>query len=127
MGLARSPLPGGAVQPPGSLSEAEAPPPGCAKVARFSPRRRRRTWPILPFPHVGAGFLAYIKHDFDRLERALLSAADKSEREREMDSIERRRAGGGDGDGMHLSDSHASSVSMEATSLRVAARSVGRA
>ena len=71
--------------------------------------------------------LSLIKYDFDRLERALLSAADKSEREREMDSIERRRAGGGDGDGMHLSDSHASSVSMEATSSRVAVRSVGRA
>ena len=72
--------------------------------------------------------LSLIKHDFDRLERALLSAADKSERDREMDSIERRRAGGGGGGVMSLSDGlHASSVSMEATSSRVAARSVGRA
>ena len=28
------------------------------------------------------------RHDFDRLERALLRAAEKSERHREMDSIE---------------------------------------
>jgi len=45
---------------------------------------------------LGAGFLAYIKHDFDRLERALLNAAFKSERERQ--------------------ESDASMVSLEATS-----------
>ena len=44
---------------------------------------------------LGASFLAWIKHDFDRLERALLNAADKSERDRELDSVERRRGGPG--------------------------------
>jgi len=87
---------------------------------------------------LGAGFLAWIKHDFDRLERALLNAVDKNESDREMDSIERRRGGGGRGGrsgrggrggrgGVSLSDSHESSVSLEATSLNVAAGSVGRA
>ena len=44
---------------------------------------------------LGASFLVWIKHDFDRLERALLNAADKSERDRELDSVERRRGGPG--------------------------------
>jgi len=86
---------------------------------------------------LGASFLAWIKHDFDRLERALLNAADKSERDRELDSVERRRGGPGvkgsggrgrgGGGGVSLSDSHESSVHLEATSLSVAAGSVGRA